>query len=161
MLLNLTEVPSFLVTLFIFAWLGTITFLLVRLISTFGKLTKGAGDKNLKEILESLLDEVKKEKEIDLELKKSIEKIELEGQQHIQKIGFIRFNPFAETGGNQSFILAVLDGNNSGFVLTSLHSRESTRIFSKPVKEGKEDGFEFSKEEIQAVVAATKKKKVS
>jgi len=161
MLLNLTEVPSFLVTLFIFAWLGTITFLLVRLISTFGKLTKGAGDKNLKEILESLLDEVKKEKEIDLELKKSIEKIELEGQQHIQKIGFIRFNPFAETGGNQSFILAVLDGNNSGFVLTSLHSRESTRIFSKPVKEGKEEGFEFSKEEIQAVVAATKKKKVS
>lgn len=161
MLLNLSEVPSLLATLLVFAWLGTITFLLVRLIGTFGKLTKGAGDKNLKEILESLLEEVKKEKEIDLELKKSIEKIEQEGLQHIQKIGFIRFNPFAETGGNQSFILAVLDGNNSGFVLTSLHSRESTRIFSKPVKEGKEDGFEFSKEEIQAIVAATKKKKVS
>lgn len=100
---------------------------------------------------------LKKEKEISANLEKKLESLRLDGLNHIQKVGFIRYNPFSETGGNQSFALAILDGRDSGFVITSLHSREATRVFAKPVKEGKEAGFEFSKEEIQAIVEAKKR----
>lgn len=148
---------SILVTLMVFVWLGAVTFLLVRILKTFNKLTKGVSDKDLKKVLEELLTEAKKEKEATDDLQKRLEYLKTEGRSHIQKVGFIRYNPFSETGGNQSFVLAILDGIDNGFVITSLHSREATRVFAKPVKEGKEAGFEFSKEEIQAIVEAKKK----
>lgn len=142
----------------IFAWLGAVTVLLIRVLKTFKRLTKGVSDKDLKEVLDEVLKEIGKEKGISAELGKRLEELRLDGLNHIQKIGFIRYNPFSETGGNQSFVLAVLDGRDSGVIITSLHSRDSTRIFAKPVKEGKEAGFEFSKEEIQAIVEARKKR---
>ena len=39
------------------------------------------------------------------------------------RVGLVRFNPFEDTGGNQSFALALLDGRGDGFVVSSLHSR--------------------------------------
>lgn len=156
MLLNFSDSPSLILSLIIFVWLGTVTFLLARLLRIFKKLTKGVNDKDLKVILEELLQEVKREKETSLNLEKKLEELRLQGLDHIQKVGFIRYNPFAETGGNQSFVLAILDGNDNGSVITSLHSRDSTRVFAKPVKGGKESGFEFSKEEIQAILEAKK-----
>ena len=50
------------------------------------------------------------------------------------KIKVTRFNPFNDTGGEQSFILSILDKNNSGVILTSLHNRDITRVYSKPIK---------------------------
>jgi len=150
---------SLVISLVIFFWLGTITFLLWRLIKTFNRLTKGVSDEDFRSILGKLLDEIKDQQKKNEELDKRLSLLNLDCLNHIQKIGFIRYNPFSETGGNQSFALAILDGRDSGLVITSLHSRESTRVFAKPVKEGKEAGFEFSKEEIQAVLAAKKLKK--
>lgn len=72
------------------------------------------------------------------------------------KIGLVRFNPFSETGGNQSFCLALLDGEDSGLVISSLHTRQTTRIYAKPVKKGKGDGYELSAEEKQAIKNAKK-----
>src|SRR5258708_10453398 len=53
----------------------------------------------------------------------------------IQRVGIVRFNPFSDTGSDQSFSVALLDGNGSGIVLSSLFSRSSTRIFAKSVIE--------------------------
>lgn len=150
---------SLVISLVIFFWLGTITFLLWRLVKTFNRLTKGVSDEDFRSILGKLLDEIKDQQKKNEELDKRLSLLNLDCLNHIQKIGFIRYNPFSETGGNQSFALAILDGRDSGLVITSLHSRESTRVFAKPVKEGKEAGFEFSKEEIQAILAAKKLKK--
>lgn len=146
------------VWIIVFIWLVMITFFLVRFLGTFKKLTRGVSQKDLRVILEELLKELKESKEIGLELGKKIGELRKEGLEHFQKTGFVRYNPFSETGGNQSFVLALLDAQDNGFVLTSLHSREATRVFAKPVKAGKEDGFEFSKEEIQAILSATKRK---
>lgn len=157
MLSGFADFPFMVIILLVFAWLGTLTFLLVRVLRTFSKLTKGVSEKDLKILLQEILAGVKKGEELDSALKKELERLKEEGVNNIQKIGLVRYNPFSETGGNQSFVLAVLDGKDSGFVITSLHSRESTRVFAKPVKEGKEGGFEFSKEEIQAVLEAKRK----
>ncbi len=53
-----------------------------------------------------------------------------------QKIGILRFNPFKEAGGDQSFSIALLDSDNNGFVLTSLYGRENNRVYTKPVERG-------------------------
>jgi hypothetical protein len=64
---------------------------------------------------------------------------ELQGlsQRSIQKVGVVRFNPFADTGGDQSFAIALLDADGNGVVLSSLHGRADTRIFAKQVHAGR------------------------
>jgi hypothetical protein len=73
-----------------------------------------------------------------------------------QKISIVRFNPFGDTGGDQSFVLAVLDAHNSGYVLTSIHGREGTRVYVKPVDDGKSK-YPLSDEEKQALSQAAKR----
>jgi len=74
----------------------------------------------------------------------------------IQRVGVVRYNPFEDTGSNQSFVLAMLDAHGDGFVLSSLHSRQSTRMFLKPVSGGKADGA-VSEEEGEAIKLAAAK----
>jgi hypothetical protein len=69
------------------------------------------------------------------------------GNRSLHKCAVLRFNPFKETGGNQSFAVALLDGKGTGVVFSSLHTREGTRVFAKPVKHGEADGFPFTEEE--------------
>jgi hypothetical protein len=52
------------------------------------------------------------------------------------RAGLVRYNPFEDTGGNQSFALALLDGRGDGFVISSLHSRTGTRIYAKAIAAG-------------------------
>ena len=55
----------------------------------------------------------------------------------VQKVGFVRFNPFKNTGGDNSFIISLLDQNNDGVILSSLYTREGVRIYAKSVERGK------------------------
>lgn len=73
-----------------------------------------------------------------------------------QKISIVRFNPFGDTGGDQSFALAVLDAHNSGYVLTSIHGREGTRSYVKPIDFGSSK-HTLSVEEKQALTLAEKR----
>lgn len=73
-----------------------------------------------------------------------------------QKISVVRFNPFGDTGGDQSFALAVLDSHNSGYVITSIHGREGTRVYIKPIDFGKSK-YTLSREEQLALEQATKR----
>ncbi len=73
-----------------------------------------------------------------------------------QKFSIVRFNPFGDTGGDQSFVLAALDAHNSGYVLTSIHGREGTRVYVKPIDYGKSK-YPLSTEEKQALAQASKR----
>jgi hypothetical protein len=68
------------------------------------------------------------------------------------KINLTRYNPFDELGGDQSFILCLLDNANSGVIITSLHNRDSTRVYAKAVKNGESDNLALSKEETKALI---------
>jgi hypothetical protein len=70
-----------------------------------------------------------------------------------QKVGLVRFNPFEDTGGNQSFALALLDQDADGFIVSSLHSRNGTRIYAKAITAGRCDTA-MSSEEEQALKIA-------
>ncbi len=137
--------------LLIFVWLGILTFFVYKYISHYQKLVTGAENKNLIEILDNILKNLAlNEKNVE-ELKQELFKIAENSVYHIQKVGILRFNPFADTGGDQSFVLAILDGTDSGIVLTSLHSRGITRWYAKNVKEAKGVDYDLSKEEILAI----------
>lgn len=73
-----------------------------------------------------------------------------------QKISVVRFNPFGDTGGDQSFVLAVLDAHDSGYILTSIHGREGTRVYIKPIDYG-QSKYTLSKEEQQAIKQASER----
>jgi hypothetical protein len=71
----------------------------------------------------------------------------------IQRVKVLRFNPFRDTGGDQSFVIALLDDGGSGIVLTGLHSRAETRIYAKAVSAGSSE-YPLSEEEVAAIRAA-------
>jgi hypothetical protein len=96
---------------------------------------------------------------VDMRLSKlntEYQKLALSAGLASQKISIVRFNPFGDTGGDQSFSLAVLDAHNSGYVLTSIHSRTGTRVYVKPVDLGKSK-YTLSEEERQALAQAEKR----
>jgi len=100
----------------------------------------------LKEILSQFKDLEKNFEKFSEEL----EKIKKENTSNIQKVGIVRFNPFKEVGGDQSFSIALLDGDNSGVVITSLYAREENRVYAKPIKEGNSE-YPLSEEEKEAI----------
>ena len=106
---------------------------------------------NLKSVLQK---EVENSKTI-IELGKYLEKLEKDSRSHIQKVGFLRFNPFQELGGDHSFSAALLDNNDTGIIITGLHSRERTRVYVKEIKKGKSQ-IELSKEERRSLQIAQK-----
>jgi hypothetical protein len=84
-----------------------------------------------------------------------IKELEEKSNKFFQKFGMIRFNPFNEIGGDQSFSIAMLDNKNTGFVLTSIFIKESARIFAKPIEKGVSQ-YQLSEDEKQAIEQAKK-----
>lgn len=109
--------------------------------------------------LESIMLEHTKEiMAMDKEIQELFEisnKIHNLSQKSVHKVGIIRFNPFKDIGGDQSFALALLDGKNSGITISSLHTREGTRIYSKPITKGESEKYTLTEEEKAAIKAAT------
>ncbi len=109
-----------------------------------------------KDLEEIIYKQIKKTNEVDCEIKKIIrdnEKIKNNLTECIQKVGVIRFNPFGDVGGNQSFVIALLDNSLNGVIIQSLYSREGMRIYSRQIKEGKSE-YVLSKEEEEAIKMA-------
>lgn len=67
------------------------------------------------------------------------------------KISLTRFNPFDDVGGDQSFILCLLDKTDTGAIITSLHHRDLTRVYAKSIKNGVGEDTALSSEEQMAL----------
>lgn len=122
----------------------------------YNNVTRGTNGKSLQGILEGLVKDVEIAKKDIALLKGYCDKIEKDGQLHIQKIGLVRYNPFKDTGGDQSFILAFIDKQDTGVVMSGLYSRSGTRWYAKQVVNGKGVEHELSEEEKQAIKEANK-----
>jgi len=139
----------------IFVWLCGLSFFFWRILQHYNRLTKGVSSKNLRTVLEDLLkDSELTKKDIDY-LKEYSLKLEKDGLLHIQKVGLVRFNPFKDTGGDQSFIISLVDGKDTGVIISGLYSRTGTRWYAKKVVEGKAVEHELSDEEKKALKEAS------
>lgn len=158
MLLNFlpSEYLVFGIFLFFFVWAFILTFFLIRAIRHYNLLTKKTKKRELMKILENIFADISKNKKNIAELNEETQKIKKDDLKHIQKVGLLRYNPFSDTGGDQSFVLSFLDEENNGVVLSSLHGRDSTRVYAKTVKKGKGEPFALSKEEEEVIKRSKK-----
>ncbi len=127
---------------------------LVRRTSRFERrlagLTRGGDGKSLEAILDAHLDKVYSvAREVDGLAARSA-MLEAIQRRAFQQIGLVRFNPFEDTGGNQSFALALLDQQGDGFVMSSLHARTGTRVYGKAITKGATEA-NLSAEESEAL----------
>ena len=136
-------------------WLGALTYFYLRLQKHYNSLIADTSKRGLHEILERLFKDVQiAKKDIDSLLMRC-DTIEKDGLTHIQKVGLVRFNPFKDTGGDQSFIVSLVDAHNSGIVISGLYSRSGTRWYAKKVVEGKGIDHTLTDEEKEAIKRAS------
>jgi len=138
-------------------WVIYLQVRLARLGRQYARLMRGADGKNLEGVLTQHLDEVRGALE-------SVAALEMESRRMgrtlghaLQWTGMVRYNPFRNTGGDQSFVWAVVDGHGSGVVLSSLHSRESTRLYAKPLHNW-ESSYSLTEEEQEAIDRAAQQR---
>ena len=151
---DLTNSRELFIILLAFIWLFVLSYLYWQLSNHYRRLIGKSKKEDLKEILDGQLVKTNEVAEALAETEKRIHSIESDLPNNLKKVGLVRFNPYREMGGNQSFSLAVLDQEGSGVVISALHSRDSTRVYAKPVVLGKESKYSLSDEEKEAVKIA-------
>ena len=145
----------YVVILIIFAWLVVLTGILFKTKAHYNNLISKTRKNNIDEILDELLNRDKQTKQ-ELEIIKKELKIEMEKSLlHFQKVGLIRFNPFERSGGDKSFVISLLNYENSGIVINFIHTRDGLRVYSKKIKNGKGEEFELSEEEKKAIIISS------
>ncbi len=82
--------------------------------------------------------------------KKDIRTLYKNMEHAFQKIGLVKYDAFQQMGGKLSFSLALLDENNNGFILNSVHSTEGCYTYTKEIKNG-ECGISLGEEEQKAL----------
>lgn len=139
--------------------LGGMVFLLARqqrLLGQYQHLMAGTSGGNLEKALSDHVARVR-ETAVQVEavdrLARQLEKAAYFSLQHV---GVVRFNPFHDTGGDQSFAISLVDGHGNGVVLSSLHARDVTRVYAKPLQQW-ESVYSLTDEERQAIALAYQK----
>lgn len=110
---------------------------------------------NLEELVDSYMvrvDEVyKKGREIETE----INAIQRTLIKCVQKVGIVRYNAFEDVGSDLSFVIALMDKNEDGYLLNGIYSRDTSTVYAKPLLHGKSK-IPLSSEEMQAIELAKK-----
>jgi hypothetical protein len=70
------------------------------------------------------------------ELEKLVEEYIGLSRLSVQKVGFRKYDAYDDTGGQQSFVLILLDRNDNGVVINSMHGRDMTRVYGKKIVHG-------------------------
>ncbi len=124
-----------------------------KILRKYKRLMRGADNKNLEAMLYSHLDTLQlgltRIKDLELEHSSLAGKL----SRCVQRIGIVRYNAFDQTGGEQSFSIAILDEAGNGIVLTGLYGRSSSTTFAKPIHK-KQSKYPLSTEEQEAIERA-------
>lgn len=147
--------PEILVLFVGLFWLLVLTYFFLKFYLYYTKLVKNGEKNSLLDLLEKARERQEILEKAVIHLDKKCEKLERDALLHIQKVGLLRFNPFRDTGGDQSFILALLDAKDTGVIISSLHTRTGTRWYAKRVAQGKGIEYDLSEEEQNALKGAT------
>lgn len=144
-------------------WLIILQIRFSRLKKRIGGLFTGSSIKNMEDIIVSHSKSLKVlDKDIQelYNISNQINNLSFRG---LHKVGFLRFNPFKDVGGDQSFAIALLNGKNNGLVISSLYTREGTRIYSKMITGGKAEKYPLTEEEERAIkfALASEPKKIN
>ena len=140
--------------LMILIWNSSLHLKLKKLQAVNKEFFKGEKVKNLEELL---LNQAKNLTTLDKDIQELYaisNKINTLALRSIHKVSAIRFNPFKDVGGNQSFSIALLNGKNNGLTITALYTKEGTRVYAKAITTGESLNFPLTEEEKKAIETA-------
>jgi hypothetical protein len=134
-------------------WVLGVQLQLNRLMASHNRLVGGVDEGNLEDSLGRQISYILETKAKVDTLQGDLGRITETLHSSVQRVGLVRFNPFEDTGGDQSFAVALLDARGDGVVLSSLFARRETRVFAKPVQGGKSK-HTLTAEELKAIELA-------
>ena len=115
----------------------------------------GTKARNLEEMVVLVGKKINELEEKQEKIDKHLVTVDKRLDKSIRNIETVRFNPFVDAGGNQSFAIAFMNDEKNGVVMSSLYARDRMSIFAKPIVDGKSE-FELSEEEKDVLSRATK-----
>jgi hypothetical protein len=136
--------------------LGGVVLLLARqqrLLGQYQHLMTGTSGGNLEQILQDHISRVQTAVQQVEEVGALAQRLKEESVFDLQHVGVVRFNPFSDTGGDQSFAIALADARGDGVLISSLHARDTTRVYAKPMI-GWGSAHSLTNEEKQAIERA-------
>jgi len=144
---------------FVLAILGWLVFLTTRYQKLYRKaeiIFKDADPGKLSAMLNKYFQNIEEVNENHQKLQRILTTTKKTAELGLHKVGFLRYNPFGDVGSDQSFSMCLLNTALDGFVISSIHSREGTRVYSKPVQGGV-SSYNLSAEEKKVVDIAVGK----
>lgn len=119
------------------------------------KLTQGAKGVSLENVIVNTNHQIKALHGQQEQHQLEINHLKETTQSSLQHLGIVRFNPYKNTGGSQSFAIALTDGRENGIIISSLYTRERVNVFAKPIQSGS-SSFTLTEEEQSALDASRK-----
>lgn len=133
-----------------------LVFLLIRynrLETSYQMFMKGKKAESLEEEIGALFDDISGLKAQADKNKKDIRKIIENLRECYQRVGIVKYDAFKEMGGKLSFSVALLNDNETGFIINSIHSSEGCYVYTKEIVNG-ECAISLGDEEKKALTLA-------
>ena len=121
-----------------------------RLKNSYQIFMRGKDGKSLEESMREKYEEAEAILRVTRQNRQDIRDINRRLGNNYQKVGIVKYDAFNEMGGKLSFALAMLDGNDTGWVINAMHSREGCYTYAKEIVKG-ESFVEMSQEEVEAL----------
>ena len=132
-------------------------FIVIRLKNKYEKLVTKLGDgKDISEILKKYISQVNDIEEKDKEIINYCEKLNIELNKAIKKVGLVKYNLYNTTKNDLSFALALLDNKNNGIVINSIYGVDNSNVYCKLITKGESEN-KLSEEEKEAIKKAINK----
>jgi hypothetical protein len=135
------------------AWSGWLQTRLAKVNEEYKALVAGTSGGNLEQVLHDHIAQVRDAAQRLEELEALARQTDLASRRSLQWLGVLRFNPFNDVGSDQSFALALVDDYGNGVVVSSLHMRDLTRVYAKPLKKWEAE-HHLTDDEKQAIATA-------
>lgn len=136
-------------------WLVFLEYRQRQLANSLRLLLTGRGGADLEATLRDFIARMSQIEQTTQAMDLRVTELEVKLPYLVQHIGVVRFNPFSDKGGDQSFVLAILDAHADGAVLSALHGRTDVRVYAKPVIGG-QSTYTLTAEEKEAIARAMK-----
>jgi hypothetical protein len=144
------EIGLVVAILLLVAWQGSTNLRLNRTRRQFRELSYGVEGQPLDELLQKILSRSETDSKTLARLEADVRELGTEVQTHVQNVGLVRYNAFNDTGGDQSYALALLDNHGDGALVNGLFHRTECRVYVKLIQEWKST-YSMSDEEMEAI----------
>src|SRR3989338_6895053 len=127
---------SYILIIGLLIWISVLTFFIYKINNHYQKLSSWSKKESLSGVIETIIEKYNLLDSQQEDLKKQLTELGQVSKLHLTKIGLVRFNPFERVGGEQSFIVAIVDSSINGIVLTFLYTRDGVRVYTKKLANG-------------------------